>query len=234
MSKLGNTGSFVSAGTDNRIMRWDFENRQGELMLNTQARPSALAASANGARVAYATRDGKLYELESSRPEGAELLSEYGRNPVTALAYSRDGQYLVAGLRDGSLKVLAGESRRLIATLRGPEARVADLAYSPDGRFLAAASHDGRVYLWCSADWSSAPIEFDENNGFVLSVCFSGNSRNFYSGSVDYPRFIGRPASAAAMAGDFCSMLSRNLTQAEWDQYFGGDIPYEPTCPGLD
>jgi WD40 repeat protein len=233
LSNLGSTGQFISAGTDNRIMRWDYENREAEVLLRTQERPSALAATGNGAKIAYASRDGRLFELNADAPENLKKLAEYGKSPVTALAYSRNGQYLVAGLRDGSLKVLAGTNRQLITTLRGPESRVADLAFSPNGKYLAAASHDGRVYLWFSDDWSSPPISFDENNGFVLSVCFSGNSNYFYSGSVDYPRFIGRPSSAAEMAGDFCALLGRNLTQAEWDQYFG-DIPYQQSCPGLE
>jgi hypothetical protein len=130
--------------------------------------------------------------------------------------------------------VLAGEGRSSIATLTGPGARVTDLEYSPDGRFLAAGSHDGNVYLWCSADWNNPPLVFSENNGFVLAVCFSRNSGYFYSGSVDYPRLIGRPSEAARMANDFCSLVGRNFTQAEWDQYFGGEIPYQKTCAGIN
>jgi hypothetical protein len=97
-----------------------------------------------------------------------------------------------------------------------------------------AASHDGKVYLWHTSDWSNPPIVFGENNGFVLAVCFSRSSGYFYSGSVDYPRLVGRPSESTQMANDFCSLVGRNLTQAEWDQFFGGDIPYEKTCPGLN
>jgi hypothetical protein len=75
---------------------------------------------------------------------------------------------------------------------------------------------------------------FSENNGFVLAVCFNKNSSYFYSGSVDYPRLIGRPSEPAEMAEDFCSLIGRNLTEAEWETYFGTDLPYEKTCPGLN
>jgi WD40 repeat protein len=234
LQNLGNSGSFLSAGTDNRILKWEYGTFESSVLVTTSARPSALAASTDGQRAAFGTRDGKLFELNVNAPDGMRQVNDFGQNQIRSLAYSPGGQYLVAGLLDGSLRVLAGNERRNIATLRGPGARVTDLAYSPDGRFLVAASHDGNVYLWNTSDWSNPPIVFNENNGFVLAVCFSKNSRHFYSGSVDYPRLIGRPSESAEMARDFCSLVGRNLTQAEWDQYFGGEIPYEETCPGMN
>ncbi|HIQ00688.1 MAG TPA: hypothetical protein EYH30_00910 [Anaerolineales bacterium] len=30
-----------------------------------------------------------------------------------------------------------------------------------------------------------------------------------------------------------CARLPRNLTEHEWQQYIGPDIPYHPTCPDL-
>lgn len=233
LQNLGNTGSFVSAGTENRIVRWEYESYQNTTLVSTSARPSALAASSNGRRVAFGTRDGKLYELEVNAPDQVRQISDFGSNHVRSLVYSPDGRRIIAGLLDGTLRVLSGSGRRVEATLRGPGSRVTDLAYSPDSRFLAAASNDGNVYLWNTGDWGARPMIFSENNGFVLSVCFNGNSSYFYSGSVDYPRLVGRPSEASQMAGEFCSLLGRNLTAAEWEQYFDGDIPYEETCPGL-
>ncbi|MEN8229265.1 MAG: hypothetical protein ABFS38_13990 [Bacteroidota bacterium] len=234
LQNLGNTGSLISAGTENRILKWEYGSFESSTLVSTQARPSALTASSDGRSAAFGTRDGKLYELSISAPDGIKQVSDFGRNHVRSLAYSPGGRYLVVGLLDGSLRILAGEGRRNIATLRGPGARVTDLEYSPDGRFLVASSNDGNVYLWNTSDWSNPPLVFGENNGFVLSVCFSRNSGYFYTGSVDYPRLIGRPSESAQMANDFCSLVGRNLTQAEWDQYFGGDIPYERTCPGVN
>ena len=231
LKNLGNTGSFISAGTENRILKWDYASYQASELVSTTSRLSALSASDDGQRVAYGTRDGKLQEFSVSSPGAVRTIADYGQNHVRAIAYSPGGSNMVVGLLDGTLRVLSGSGRTSIATLSGPGARVADLAYSPDGRFIAAASHDGKVYLWTTSDWSYPPKVFDENNGFILAVCFSRDSRFFYSGSVDFPRFIGRPTEAASMAGEFCSLLSRNLSQTEWAQYFGSELPYEKTCP---
>ena len=234
LANLGNTGSFISAGTENRILKWDYNSYASSTLLNTSARPSALAASADGHRAAIGTRDGKVFEVDVDDPASLREIGDFGRNHIKSLAYSPSGRYLVAGLLDGTISVLSGDSRRSAATLRGPGARVTDIAYSPDGRFLAAASHDGNVYLWNTSNWGNPPMVFSENNGFVLAVCFSKNSNYFYSGSVDFPRFIGRPSEPAEMAKDFCALIGRNLTETEWDEYFGADIPYEKTCPGLN
>ncbi len=233
LQNLGSSGSFISAGTENRIVKWEYGSKTGSTLLTTPGRPSALAASNKG-KVAFGTRDGKIYELDVNDPANSSQISDFGRNHAKALAYSPGGQYLVAGLLDGTIQVFTGSGHQRIATLRGPGARVTDLAYSPDGRFLAAASYDGKVYLWNTSNLGNPPMVFSENNGFVLSVCFNGNSGYFYSGSVDYPRLIGRPSEPAQMVADFCSLVKRNLTKAEWIQYFGKDIPYEKSCPGLN
>jgi WD40 repeat protein len=158
-------------------------------------------------------------------------VNNFGGNHVRALDYSPNQNYLAAGMLDGSVKVLSGDGRRVIANLFGPGARLSAIEFSPDGMFLVAASNDGNVYLWNAMKWGDPPVVFTENNGFVLSLCFSANGSYFYSGSVDYPRMVGRPNDPDRMAADFCSLLTRNLSQEEWNQYYGEDIPYQETCP---
>lgn len=231
VENLGNNGSFLSAGIDNRILKWDYSSFAPTTLVTLMSRPLALATSRNGSRAAIGTGSGRIYTVNVNDPAGIQEVNNFGGNQVRALDYSPGQRYLAAGMLDGSVKILSGDGRRIIANLFGPGARISSLEFSPDGRFLVAASNDGNVYLWNTLKWDDSPVVFTENKGFVLSLCFNRNGNYFYSGSVGYPRMVGRPTDPDRMASDFCTLLSRNLTREEWTQYYGEDIPYQETCP---
>lgn len=231
IENLGRSGTFLSAGTDNRILKWNYSNFAPSTFLSMRSRPLAIAASPNGSRVVIGTGTGRLYSVNVRDTSSLEVVNSFGSNQVRALGFSPGQRYLAAGMLDGSVKILSGDGKRTIVNLFGPGARVSALEFSPDGRLLVAASNDGNVYMWRADKWDEPPVVFRENNGFILSLCFSGNGNYFYSGSVAYPRLVGRPTDPNRMAEDFCSLLGRNLTREEWNQYFGIDIPYEETCP---
>ncbi|TFH27460.1 MAG: hypothetical protein E4H10_03750, partial [Bacteroidia bacterium] len=231
IQNLGNSGSFLSAGTSNRILKWDYNNFSSTTLVTLPDRPTALVTSDDGSKAMFGTRNGKLYSFNVSNSSQLSEVNNFGGNPLRALAFSPEERYLATGHLDGSVRILSGDGRTIFARLYGPGARVSALEFSPNGKFLVAASHDGNVYMWNMQNVDNPPLVFTENNGFVLSLCFNRNSSFFYTGSVAYPRMVGRPTEPEQMARDFCSLFGRNLTMEEWNQYFGEDIPYEETCP---
>lgn len=231
IQNLGRSGSFLTIGGDTRILKWDYNSFTPQELVNMSTIPVSLATSDNGSAAAIGTSNGRIYIMDPSDPGSLQEVNSFGGNQARALDFSPDQRYLAAGMRDGSVKVFSANGRSLIANLFGPGARVSDVEFSPDGKFLAAASNDGNVYLWNTRNWNQEPIVFNENRGFVLSLCWNRNSKYFYSGSVDYPRMVGRPTDLDEMASGFCSLLTRNLTREEWNQYYGEDLPYRESCP---
>jgi len=231
IENLGRSGSFLSAGTGNEILKWDYSSFTPSTLVTLESRPLAMVSTVDGSKAVIGTASGKLFSVNVNDPDGITEVNRFASNPIRSLAFSPGQRYLAAGMLDGSVKVLSGDGKRLIYDLFGPKARVSAVQFSPDGRLLVAASNDSDVYMWNTAKWGDPPVIFTENKGFVLSLCFSRNGDFFYTGSVDFPRMVGRPVDPAKMVNNYCSLLSRNLTKEEWNQYFGIDIPYEETCP---
>ena len=221
----------ISAGLDNTIMDWDLNSRRGSIFTILSSRPTALAISNSSKQLVIGTMDGRLLEFDLENPGEGRILYNNPGNRIMSVTYSTNDNSVVIGTLNGMVRIINRNNPSTGITISGPEARVTNLLFSNNGKFLAAASHDGNVYLWETSDWNNKPVVVGDNEGFVLTLCFSDDSKYFYSGSTQAPRLIGRPVESSLMAGDFCDLVSRNLTQSEWDNYIGADIPYRETCP---
>jgi len=67
---------------------------------------------------------------------------------ITALVISPDGEHLISGADDQTVKIWELETGRLIRTLRGHSDAISSVAISPDGKKIASSSDDKSVKLW--------------------------------------------------------------------------------------
>jgi len=108
------------------------------------------------------TKDGLIGELQRQFVASPDFKDEYSFRPggegghpppVWVATWSPDGQKILTGSRDGSVRVWHLESHKpmqwtLGATLRGHTGMVWSLAWSPDGNRALTAGHDGLVRVW--------------------------------------------------------------------------------------
>jgi WD40 repeat protein len=71
---------------------------------------------------------------------------------ATALAVSRDGQYLATARQDSRIVLLDAKTGKELRELAGPAVRAAALAFSSDGKRLAGSFADGQVIVWDTAN----------------------------------------------------------------------------------
>lgn len=77
-----------------------------------------------------------------------------GIGGIAAMAFSPDGQTLVAAAYDTDVRVWNARNGELKRLVEDMTVSMFELAFSPDGRLLAAAGVDRTIYLWDTRNWT--------------------------------------------------------------------------------
>jgi hypothetical protein len=145
-------GMVVAASAQGTVRTWSY-GADGAALDGFDARSGrtksavALAVSADGRLGAAAAGPVvRLWAPETGKDVRA--LEGHG-SPVTALAFTPDGQWLASGSESGSMRLWDAWTGRVLATTKLPKGLpVRALTVAPDGGHLAAAAGDGRLRLW--------------------------------------------------------------------------------------
>lgn len=171
----------LAVGEDRSILLWDLNTGRpmGSLRRHTGAVTSLAVLTGTTRSFVTGSADGTLLLWRAGSRQPA-LTLEVG-SPVTSLALSPDGRWLVSGHQNGSLEVWDTSNwtpaRRVLAhaapaRLPGIAAGVTCLAYSPRGDLLASGGLAGQVILWKTTDWTEQN-KFEAPELQVASLAFS-------------------------------------------------------------
>ena len=76
-----------------------------------------------------------------------------GTDGSNCAGYSRQGEYLVSGHSDGTLRVWDGKTFQPIATLDAHDGAVWGIDFAADGQSMASTGDDGMIRLWNTGHW---------------------------------------------------------------------------------
>jgi len=101
---------------------------------------------------------------------------------VRAVAITPDGQIMVSGSYDKTIRLWELPSGKLLRTLSGHTHRVTCIATSPDGRLLVSSSYDRTIKLW---ELPSGELQytFPRHSGIVRYIAFSPDGQTLISTS---------------------------------------------------
>ena len=100
------------------------------------------------------------------------------------LAFSPDGQFLLSGSFDNTLKLFNINTRKLVRTFEGHSDDVNSVAFSPDGQRVLSGSKDKTIKLW-NLSTGQLIHTFKGHSKDVNSVVFSPDGSFIASGSDD-------------------------------------------------
>ncbi len=225
--------NILFAGSDNALVKHNIRSGTNTVISKLDTEVLSLAVSPDGDMIAAGTRTGKVLILRGDTSPVPQMIHSEEGNDIHTISFNRSGTRLAAGSLRGEIRVLDLASANLLATLRGHSARVVDIDFSPDNRLIASSSFDGSVHIWNAQNLNSPPVVIREHDSWVRTVAFNSSGNKLVSGSRQETRLRKWTTSPGEMASMICEKLSRNMTQSEWNQYIGEDIPYKESCPQL-
>ncbi len=173
----------LSASDDGTVGVWDLAD--GEALARLEGHDGkvvAIAASPEGRMAASAgwDRTVRLWDLEAM--EMVRTLRSTGN--LNAVAFSPDGDRILAGTSDGGLQVWRVGDGSQMMTLNVHDFAVTGLDQSPDGQTIATSSVDETVQLR-DLETGDALATLYGHKGPVLAVAMSDDGSLVASGGVD-------------------------------------------------
>jgi WD40 repeat protein len=196
-------------------------------------------AKINAARYDYSTgylfvalSDGKILYWKSvlSEQDKPVLLANIPDGNWGDVNFNSRKNIVTAGTgnNQGAIYMWDLNTGKLTLSLRGHTAKITGINFSSDGSLMASASYDGSVRIWHMDDLNTLPIVFDDHSTWVTSILFTSDNKFVISGDKN-GNLRKLPVEITTLINDYCGYLTRDLTQSEWQNYVGTDIPYKPT-----
>lgn len=176
---LGGSGAQLAvAGEDDSVRLFTAHDGLLVGVMDTSGKPTAIALSASGRRLAAAT-DAELtvWDVPSRRVLERRTLPA----TVTQIDWAADDERLAAGCADGQLRMV---SLAAVAILAGHDGPVRSLATGDDKTVVLSGGDDATVRQWTLAD-TSRQQRFDGCQGAVLDVAVSPNGECIAAAGAD-------------------------------------------------
>jgi hypothetical protein len=221
-----------SASLDGKVLKWDLAARTSKNVSTDLLQINTIDISSNGNFLAGVSNDGKVLVWNPEKTTDS-FSPETGGKTIKMVRFKPDENMLAIGYTDGNVELWDIASKKPISTLKAHTAEVNDIRFNNKYSQMATASKDGSLKIWDTRDLTIPPINFSDNESFVMVMEFSPDGQLVVSGTYEGTT-VGRPTHVEIMAQDICSILSRNLTSEEWSTYVAKDIEYQKTCTNTE
>jgi len=222
-----------SASLDGKVLKWDIAARTNTSASDGSIQITAIDISSNGNYLAGISSDDNVVVWNPDNNSDNFRINTEKKN-IKVIRFSPDNNLLAIGDVNGNVELWDINLRKMVSEVKAHSAQVSDIRFNPTLKQMATASTDRALKIFNIADpydLTEPPITFTDNEGFVLVMQFSPDGQLIISGTYEGDKnLISRPTHVDYMVQDICNIVSRNMTQSEWNTYVARDIPLEETC----
>jgi WD40 repeat protein len=219
-----------SASLDGKVLKWDIAAKTSRNISTNMLQIISIDVSSSGNYLAGISNDGKALIWNPEKTTDNFPIPPAGK-VIKTVRFKPDENTLAVGYTDGYVELWDIATKKRISQINAHTADVNDIRFNNKYFQMATASKDGIIKIWDTRNFTLPPINFNDNNGFVMVLGFSPDGQLVISGTYEVNNnLVGRPTYVDLMAQDICSSLTRNLTTDEWSTYVAPDVTYEKTC----
>jgi WD40 repeat protein len=220
-------GSLIAtASHDGTARLWDVVTRKERGRLeNPSAAFYSVAFQPEGTLLAASTL-GQVLVWDPVTNQKIPLAIEHDEDPLLAVAFSPEGQYLVAaGEHPSIFQWEAKPPWKVVESRISHEGDIYALAFSADGEYLASGGQYGaKIWRFATGEQVAQVSHFDK----VRAVAFRPDRRYLATGSHDFTARLW-PLQPADMIFEACTRLTFDLNEIAHRRFFG-DEPHHKIC----
>jgi hypothetical protein len=224
--------NLYSAALDGKVLKWDITARTNKVVSDGRMQITSIDISSNGKYLAGIKSDGSVEVWNPDNNAESFSIETAGKN-INVIRFNPENNLLALGDINGNVELWDINLREKISEVKAHSKQVNDIQFNPTLKQMATASNDKTLKIFDlkdPSDLTEPPLTFADNDGFVLEIKFSPDGQMVVLGTFEGSRnLVSRATNAEYLARDVSNVLTRDMTQDEWNTYVGRDIPYENT-----
>lgn len=179
-------GAVVAFDANNRVRLWDV--RKGTLLQSLEGYTEELesiAYSSDGTQIAATADESKqvfLWTITEVNGNPLPSLKLSVPAPVSAIAYSPDGQFLATGTVTGEIYLWESEGGDMVQQFKESGTPIRSIAFSPEG-LLAAGARDGSIGVWNVKD-SKLVKALTDYKTQITSLAFTSDGQSLAASDI--------------------------------------------------